>query len=424
MKLLMCLLFVSSSIVTVNAQWVTQLSGNATQRLQSVNFVDENTGWVVGGIGPYPVIILKTTNGGSNWFNQFDSINNVLYSVQFINSDTGWAVGGGSSSLILKTINGGMNWFNPTSEIFDYLTSVIFLDHNTGWAVVEYSNGRIIKTTNGGENWVYQYYGYTLHKVFFIDNNTGWAVGQEGFNGYIIRTTNSGLNWSNQTIYNSTNLYSVYFINQFTGWAVGTGSSKIIKSTDGGISWLDQQYSGPSFVPNSVYFTDENNGWVAGGFEIHDFATIINTTNGGSNWVVQYRSYPNNDSFNSIFFLNQNTGWVVGSKGKIMKTTNGGSLVNILETSHTVSEFYLLEQNYPNPFNPVTKLEFGIPDLGFVSLRVFDGLGKEVAVLVNENLSPGSYKTEFNGANYPSGIYYYKLEAGSYRDVKKMILLK
>ena len=60
----------------------------------------------------------------------------------------------------------------------------------------------------------------------------------------------------------------------------------------------------------------------------------------------------------------------------------------------------------------------------FVSLRVFDVLGKEVAVLVNETLSPGSYKTEFNGANYPSGIYYYKLKAGSFSEVRKMILFK
>ena len=69
-------------------------------------------------------------------------------------------------------------------------------------------------------------------------------------------------------------------------------------------------------------------------------------------------------------------------------------------------------------------MEFGISDLGFVSLRVYDALGKEVAVLVNENLSPGIYDALFDGSNYPSGIYYYKLEAGSFSEVRKMILLK
>ena len=67
-------------------------------------------------------------------------------------------------------------------------------------------------------------------------------------------------------------------------------------------------------------------------------------------------------------------------------------------------------------------MEFGISDLEFVSLRVFDALVKEIAVLINDSLSSGSYEAEFNGTNYPSGIYYYKLEAGSFSEVRKMIL--
>ena len=100
------------------------------------------------------------------------------------------------------------------------------------------------------------------------------------------------------------------------------------------------------------------------------------------------------------------------------------TITSVNSVSSSVPDKFRLEQNYPNPFNPSTNLEFGILDLGFVSLRVFDALGKEVIVLVNETLSPGSYKSEFNGANYPSGIYYYKLEAGSFSEVRKMILLK
>lgn len=100
------------------------------------------------------------------------------------------------------------------------------------------------------------------------------------------------------------------------------------------------------------------------------------------------------------------------------------TITSLTPVSSSVPDKFRLEQNFPNPFNPVTNLEFGIPDLGFVSLRVFDALGKEVAVLVNETLSPGNFKTEFNGTDYPSGIYYYRLEAGSFSEVKKMILLK
>ncbi|MFZ1462391.1 MAG: agmatine deiminase family protein, partial [Ignavibacteria bacterium] len=83
-----------------------------------------------------------------------------------------------------------------------------------------------------------------------------------------------------------------------------------------------------------------------------------------------------------------------------------------------------LKQNYPNPFNPTTNLEFVIPDLGFVSLKVYDLSGKEVAVLVNEKLSPGRYKTEFKANNLPSGVYFVKMESGDFRDVKRMVLIK
>jgi len=100
------------------------------------------------------------------------------------------------------------------------------------------------------------------------------------------------------------------------------------------------------------------------------------------------------------------------------------TITSVNSVSSSVPDQFRLDQNYPNPFNPSTNLEFGISDLGFVSLRVYDALGKEVAVLVNEKLSPGIYETVFDGINYPSGIYYYKLEAGSFSEVRKMILLK
>ena len=87
-------------------------------------------------------------------------------------------------------------------------------------------------------------------------------------------------------------------------------------------------------------------------------------------------------------------------------------------------KFYL-SQNYPNPFNPVTDLEFGISDLGFVSLKVHDALGNEVAVLVNEKKNRGSYEVEFDGSSYASGIYFYSLYVdGVPIDTKRMVLLK
>lgn len=85
---------------------------------------------------------------------------------------------------------------------------------------------------------------------------------------------------------------------------------------------------------------------------------------------------------------------------------------------------YSLDQNYPNPFNPTTKISYSIKNSSMVKLQVFDVLGRIVTKLVSEYQNPGTYKVEFNGNNLTSGVYYYKLEAGSYTKIKKMLLIK
>jgi len=85
---------------------------------------------------------------------------------------------------------------------------------------------------------------------------------------------------------------------------------------------------------------------------------------------------------------------------------------------------YHLSNNYPNPFNPSTKIKFQIPVTSFVTLKVYDILGNEIAILVNEEKPIGSYEIEFNGDELTSGIYFYELQAGSFVETKKMILLK
>jgi len=92
--------------------------------------------------------------------------------------------------------------------------------------------------------------------------------------------------------------------------------------------------------------------------------------------------------------------------------------------NQTVVSNYRLEQNYPNPFNPVTIIQYQIPVTERVTLKIYDVLGMEVGSLVNEEKSAGSYKVEFNASKLPSGIYFYRIVAGEFHDVKKMILLK
>jgi sugar lactone lactonase YvrE len=110
------------------------------------------------------------------------------------------------------------------------------------------------------------------------------------------------------------------------------------------------------------------------------------------------------------------------SQDNILKVSNLPTAVE--NENNSVVSNYSLEQNYPNPFNPSTKIQFRIADFGFVSLRVYDVLGKEVVTLVNEEKPAGSYEVNFNAAGLSSGIYFYKLQAGSLVETKKMILLR
>ena len=98
--------------------------------------------------------------------------------------------------------------------------------------------------------------------------------------------------------------------------------------------------------------------------------------------------------------------------------------MNIVYEPNIIPKDYKLFQNYPNPFNSMTKLKFQIPKTSFVKLIIYDILGRETVVLVNENLKAGSYAVEWDAENYPSGVYLYTIMADGYRETKKMVLDK
>jgi len=98
--------------------------------------------------------------------------------------------------------------------------------------------------------------------------------------------------------------------------------------------------------------------------------------------------------------------------------------VGIHVISSNVPEKFSLHQNYPNPFNPLTNLEFEISKFGFVSLKIHDMLGKEVAALISTNLNPGTYKYVFDASGLNSGIYFYTLKSDNISETKKMLLVK
>ena len=98
-------------------------------------------------------------------------------------------------------------------------------------------------------------------------------------------------------------------------------------------------------------------------------------------------------------------------------------IVSVADKKSVLNSF-VLEQNYPNPFNPSTSIQYAVSNRQFISLKVYDLLGNEVATLVNEEKPAGEYEIEFNAESLPSGIYFYQLNAGNYIDTKKMVFLK
>lgn len=127
-----------------------------------------------------------------------------------------------------------------------------------------------------------------------------------------------------------------------------------------------------------------------------------------------------------LFFTRENRGntmdiyWV--SSGIIDSLRS--SVISVNQSSEQVANEYKLYQNYPNPFNPGTCISFDLPKTSFTSLRVYDAAGREAAILVNELLRAGSYCVNLNAGSFSSGVYFYKLEAGTFIRTEKMILLK
>jgi len=99
-------------------------------------------------------------------------------------------------------------------------------------------------------------------------------------------------------------------------------------------------------------------------------------------------------------------------------------LTSVESDQNNIPAEFALEQNYPNPFNPLTKISYQLPQSGFVNLKVYNTLGKEVATLVNEEKSAGKYSVNFNAGNLSSGVYFYKLTSNNFSQINKMLLVK
>ncbi|HMS33383.1 MAG TPA: YCF48-related protein [Ignavibacteria bacterium] len=391
--------------------WQSQYSG-VTSKLYDIYFLNSNIGFIVGDSS----VILKTTNAGADWNRISVGTDHPFRSIYFPNQNTGY-IGGGKANVVigflitnrilLKTTDQGLNWSIVYSDGNYPSQDVYFLNSETGWS----SGNGLIKTTNGGLNWLN--FGGTATKIYFKNENEGSYWGNYGGPG-IWKTINGGFNWFTVGEYYAEG--GITFPSDLIGYATGTNG--IAKTTDGGNNWFSiLDWDGNWRVSN--YFINNNNGYTVGyaaGFNEPSF--IQKTTNGGISWSMDDIS---SAPLYSVFMVNDSNVWVAGAAGQILKKSTTVDIHTI--QSESLSEFRL-SQNFPNPFNPSTNLEFGISDWGFVSLKVYDALGKAVRTIVSEYKPAGNYNIEFDGSDLTSGIYFYRLEAGKYSATKRMILLK
>lgn len=288
--------------LTVFGQWVIQNSGTAAN-LNSIHFIDANTGSAAGLSG----VIVRTTNGGANWFSQNVPADH-LYGIFMVNAVTGFVCGDG---VLYRTTSGGASWQAQTPPGSLY-RSLYFIDANTGLACG--SGGVIAKTINSGVNWTATASGTALflNNIKFSDANTGFVTGSDGL---ILRTTNSGDNWDNLTS-GTTELLSGIAIIGNTVYVSGE-TGVILKSTNNGTSWAALS-SGITGRISSLSFLNANTGTGSAHGN-----WIIRTTNGGINWISQPTGLTS-QNFNGVSFINAQTGFVAGSNGNILKTTTGG----------------------------------------------------------------------------------------------------
>jgi hypothetical protein len=243
------------------------------------------------------------------------------------------------------------------------------------------------------------------------------------------------------------------------GWLGQADSSssglKLMRTYDGvGIPYfrMPLSYGGTTYVDSCRYYYTEGSNWhhyfeiitqdadgygtlnlpngvtYSNALRIRFYGIGIDTTNIGLGYVSEYRyawfvsgfKFP---VFQIMTYLEYITG--VGPSGwKTVRYTTTNVPIGIRNISEAIPSEYSLMQNYPNPFNPTTNIKYQITNKGFVTLKVFDIMGREISNLVNEKQNAGTYEVTFDASSLSSGVYFYRLETGNFTDTKKLMVIK
>ena len=405
-------------------QWVIQNSGTQ-QQLRSISFIDPFKGWAVGDSG----IIVHTVNGGVLWEQQSSNTLYGLNSVSFCDSLNGWCVGDGGMKLM--TSDGGQHWIriyhdtasnvkNMKVQCFDPKTAVF---SRVAWYGDYYGGGTLFRWQKDGgilsvKDWfditptVPSGFIFTITDFEFVSRKIGFVIKRDklidaDWGPQVSKTVDGGLHWVHSPIPATG---TISFSDSTTGWL--TTRSTVYECSDSSASF--HALADVMFYPVESVHRLANTGYIS------SYGSIMKTTDGGKNWSKQI--IKEGESIRSIQFITSDIGWVAGTHGLIAHTKNGGvTSVNNDVVSPSIMELY---QNYPNPFNPSTNIEYSIPRDGVVSLRIYDGIGREVAVLVDEFRGSGDHIAHWNASRFSSGVYVVKLQFGHNIASKRILLIK
>ena len=325
----------------------------------SIYFVSITTGWMVCSNGS----ILKTTNSGKSWIEQYRDSNDDYRSVCFQTENLGWVVG--CDGVILKTTNSGDTWKQISKVTNKCLKDVCFVDNLLGWAV---GSEIILNTEDGGETWLKEDYpGNYFKEVDFVNRNEGWIIGD--YDGVWHRTMGGEQPWEiqgKQTILGSKIPGCLEFTDSLNGWVSMRG--KVVSTNDRGQSWKVSLDLYPKFdFLYGLSFLNSSFGFVAGSDGV-----IYKTINSGVNWQsLKMNIYDVDFSFKKIFFTDDNTGFIVGSKSK---NISGGITGLVLKT-----------EDSGNSWQKVESVEYPIQDACHISNTVGWAIGRYGEILYTED---------------------------------------
>ncbi len=306
-RLPLLLLFGAIAATGLRAQgfWYQQLTPS-TNELHHIYFFNKNNGWAVGAGG----ILLRTTNGGTNWAKTLvPPTNRTLRGVYFINTLEGFACGDGGT--FLKTVNGGVNWAAAGSLPPNDYYSVYFSDAQHGWLAG--SDGSVARTSNGGTSWnvIHSSSNITLYGIIRLAGSPP-VVYFCGSSGTVKKSTDEGANWTSISIPGTNDLRGLAFLSVNFGYLAGRDT--VYKTTDGGASWTPLP-SGTMGQLTGITFVSQTTGWT-----IVSGSNIPYTESGGTGWTVQ--TSPSSSAMNGICSFTKDYAWACGANGDIIKFTH------------------------------------------------------------------------------------------------------